>query len=122
MSVAIVVSRSASQAFLLPVSFLLHLQVSEELIRVAILWHEQWHEGLEEASRLYFGEQKILPMFEVLDPLHDIVQKGAQTLKETSFHQVRFCWSLVSCLCCMRFQLQALGHTHPRFGVTNSQH
>jgi FKBP12-rapamycin binding domain len=25
--------------------------VSRELIRVAILWHEQWHEGLEEASR-----------------------------------------------------------------------
>lgn len=25
---------------------------SEELIRVAILWHEMWHEGLEEASRL----------------------------------------------------------------------
>lgn len=25
--------------------------ISEELIRVAILWHEQWHEALEEASR-----------------------------------------------------------------------
>lgn len=25
--------------------------VSNELIRVAILWHEMWHEGLEEASR-----------------------------------------------------------------------
>ena len=62
--------------------------MSEELIRVAILWHEQWHEGLEDASRLYFGEQKITPMFEVLDPLHVMVQKGAQTLKETSFHQV----------------------------------
>ena len=34
---------------------LCHAQVSEELIRVAILWHELWHEGLEEASRLYFG-------------------------------------------------------------------
>ncbi len=33
------------------------LLVSDELIRVAILWHEQWHEGLEEASRLYFGER-----------------------------------------------------------------
>ena len=31
------------------------LMVSDELIRVAILWHEQWHEGLEEASRLFFG-------------------------------------------------------------------
>jgi FKBP12-rapamycin complex-associated protein len=27
--------------------------VSKELIRVAILWHEMWHEALEEASRLY---------------------------------------------------------------------
>ena len=27
------------------------LMASDELIRVAILWHEQWHEGLEEASR-----------------------------------------------------------------------
>lgn len=26
--------------------------VSKELIRVAVLWHELWHEGLEEASRL----------------------------------------------------------------------
>ncbi|KAJ7306353.1 hypothetical protein JRQ81_009696, partial [Phrynocephalus forsythii] len=33
------------------------MMVSEELIRVAILWHEIWHEGLEEASRLYFGER-----------------------------------------------------------------
>ena len=31
--------------------------VSDELIRVAVLWHEQWHEGLEEASRYYFGEK-----------------------------------------------------------------
>jgi len=35
------------------------LMVSEELIRVAILWHEQWHEGLEEASRIYFGERNV---------------------------------------------------------------
>lgn len=27
------------------------LLASKELIRVAILWHEIWHEGLEEASR-----------------------------------------------------------------------
>ena len=27
------------------------LLVSKELIRVAILWHEMWHEALEEASR-----------------------------------------------------------------------
>ena len=33
--------------------------VSSELIRVAILWHEMWHEGLEEASRLYFGQHDV---------------------------------------------------------------
>lgn len=60
---------------------------SEELIRVAILWHEQWHEGLEEASRLYFGERNIKGMFDTLEPLHAMLERGPQTLKETSFNQ-----------------------------------
>lgn len=64
------------------------VQVSEELIRVAILWHEMWHEGLEEASRLYFGERNVKGMFEVLEPLHAMMERGPQTLKETSFNQV----------------------------------
>lgn len=59
--------------------------VSEELIRVAILWHEQWHEGLEEASRLYFGERNIPGMLAVLKPLHALMEKGATTQKEHSF-------------------------------------
>lgn len=29
------------------------LMASQELIRVAILWHEMWHEGLEDASRYF---------------------------------------------------------------------
>lgn len=65
------------------------IQVSEELIRVAILWHEMWHEGLEEASRLYFGERNVKGMFEVLEPLHAMMERGPQTLKETSFNQVQ---------------------------------
>lgn len=60
---------------------------SEELIRVAILWHEQWYEGLEEASRLYFGERDVKGMFETLEPLHAMLERGPQTLKETSFNQ-----------------------------------
>lgn len=60
---------------------------SEELIRVAILWHEQWHEGLEEASRLYFGDRNVKGMFEILEPLHALLERGPQTLKETSFSQ-----------------------------------
>ena len=38
------------------------MMMSDELIRVAILWHEQWHEALEEASRLFFGERNIQGM------------------------------------------------------------
>lgn len=61
--------------------------VSEELIRVAILWHEMWHEGLEEASRLFFGEKKIEAMFGVLEPLHQMMERGPETLREISFNQ-----------------------------------
>ncbi|KAJ9098776.1 hypothetical protein QFC19_006252 [Naganishia cerealis] len=61
--------------------------VSTELIRSAILWHEQWHEGLEEASKYYFGEHNPEGMFAVLEPLHDMVQKGPETLRETAFAQ-----------------------------------
>ncbi|XP_046427062.1 serine/threonine-protein kinase mTOR [Neodiprion fabricii] len=60
---------------------------SDELIRVAILWHELWHEGLEEASRLYFGERNVKGMFDTLEPLHAMLERGPQTLKETSFNQ-----------------------------------
>ncbi|XP_071482072.1 serine/threonine-protein kinase mTOR-like [Diadema antillarum] len=63
------------------------MMVSEELIRVAILWHELWHEGLEEASRLYFGERNVKGMFAVLEPLHAMMERGPQTMKETSFNQ-----------------------------------
>lgn len=73
-------------------SLLPTLQVSEELIRVAILWHETWHEGLEEASRLFFGERNESGMFRTLEPLHAMMARGPQTLKEMSFNQV----SLVS--------------------------
>ncbi|KDN41769.1 putative TOR1-1-phosphatidylinositol 3-kinase [Tilletiaria anomala UBC 951] len=63
------------------------LLVSNELIRVAILWHELWHEGLEEASRLYWTEHNIDAMFATLEPLHDMLEKGPETLRETSFAQ-----------------------------------
>ena len=62
--------------------------VSEELIRVSILWLEQWHEALEDASRLYFGEHNVQGMLAVLEPLHLIMEKGPETLKEISFNHV----------------------------------
>ncbi|KOS39997.1 hypothetical protein ACN38_g9146 [Penicillium nordicum] len=61
--------------------------VSHELIRVAVLWHELWHEGLEEASRLYFGDHNVEGMFSTLAPFHDMLDKGAETLREVSFAQ-----------------------------------
>ena len=54
--------------------------VAHELIRVAVSWHELWHEGLEEASRLYFGDDDVEGMFATLEPLHAMLEKGAETL------------------------------------------
>jgi FKBP12-rapamycin complex-associated protein len=76
--------------------------VSTELIRAAILWHEMWYDGLEEASKYYFADGNIPGMFEVLEPLHEMVEnvsplfapnrsyadiQGPETLRETSFVQ-----------------------------------
>ncbi|KAJ3227345.1 phosphatidylinositol kinase- protein kinase tor1 [Clydaea vesicula] len=63
------------------------LLVSQELIRVSILWTEMWHGGLEEASRQYFGANSIEGMFSVLEPLHQTLEKGPETLQEISFSQ-----------------------------------
>ena len=61
---------------------------SRELIRVAILWHEMWHAGLEEASRQYFGEGSISGMLATLLPLHEMISApGPVTLRETAFVQ-----------------------------------
>jgi len=61
------------------------LMVSSELIRVAILWLETWHEGLEEASRLHFGEGNVAGMLDLLLPLHQHLENGADTEKEIEF-------------------------------------
>ncbi|KAI9816376.1 MAG: phosphatidylinositol kinase- protein kinase tor1 [Phylliscum demangeonii] len=61
--------------------------VSRELVRVAVLWHELWHEGLEESSRLYFGDNDVRGMLATLEPLHDMMTKGPETLREESFIQ-----------------------------------
>lgn len=57
--------------------------VSKGLIRVAILWHE----ALEEASRLYFGECNVQGMLKVLEPLHVTLEDDPTTLKEVAFIQ-----------------------------------
>jgi FKBP12-rapamycin complex-associated protein len=63
------------------------LLVSHELIRVAILWEEIWHEVLEEASRLYFGEGNVRAMLDLLLPKHELLSIGPTTLRESSFIQ-----------------------------------
>lgn len=56
---------------------------------MAILWHEMWHEALEEASRQYFGESNVEAMLATLMPLHEMMaQQGPTTLKEIAFVQV----------------------------------
>ncbi|KYQ91695.1 protein kinase [Tieghemostelium lacteum] len=63
------------------------LPVSQELVRTAILWLEMWYEGLEEASRQYFGDHNPEAMLTTLAPLHQILEKGPETTSETSFLQ-----------------------------------
>ncbi|MCD7451119.1 hypothetical protein HAX54_009731 [Datura stramonium] len=81
--------------------------VSKELIRVAILWHEMWHEALEEASRLYFGEHNIEGMLKVLEPLHEMLEEGAMTnnttIKEKAFIQAYRLELLEAFKCCMKY-------------------
>ena len=81
------------------------LMVSEELIRVAILWHEQWHVGLEEASRLYYGDHNIEAMFGVLEPLHEMIERGPETLREMSFVQAHGRDLADARECCRRYRM-----------------
>jgi FKBP12-rapamycin complex-associated protein len=54
--------------------------VSDELIRVAILWPELWHSTLEEASRFFFGDGNERAFLELLLPLHERMRDpGPQT-------------------------------------------
>lgn len=59
--------------------------LSHELIRVVVLWNEMWYEGLEDASRQFFGENNHKKMLETLEPLHFLLQRGPETLREISF-------------------------------------
>jgi len=61
--------------------------VSHELVRVAILWHEMWHEGIEEASRYWFQQKNPEACLAVLAPLHAMMEKGPATMREMAFQQ-----------------------------------
>jgi len=59
--------------------------VATELVRVAILWQETWHDSLEDASRQYFGEGNVQAMLDNLLAAHELMNLGPNTLKEMSF-------------------------------------
>lgn len=59
--------------------------VSSELIRVAILWLETFHQNLEDASTVYYAEGNIAGMLDILLPLHEEVENGANTSLEAEF-------------------------------------
>lgn len=59
--------------------------LSRELIRVVALWNEMWYEGLEDASRHFFGENDNTKMLETLEPLYELLNKGPETIREISF-------------------------------------
>lgn len=59
--------------------------VSNELVRVAVLWTDIWYESLEEASKLYFVNHNVKEMLETLLPLHETLEKGPETALEHNF-------------------------------------
>ena len=58
--------------------------VSQEVIKLSITWHEAWHEGLEEASRLFFGEKDVEGMLLILTDLHLELDKATSN-EETKY-------------------------------------
>lgn len=62
--------------------------ISQELIRVAILWEEMWYEALEEASKLYFGENNVQGMLSILEPLHQLIERTPETIAEGQFNDL----------------------------------
>jgi len=61
--------------------------VSEELIRISILWHEKWAEGLDEVLTLWCNSKDPELMMQVLEPLHEMTSKQPKTIFEAAFYQ-----------------------------------
>ncbi|MBW0475655.1 hypothetical protein O181_015370 [Austropuccinia psidii MF-1] len=80
------------------------LLVSSELVRAAILWPEMWYEGLEEASRLFYGDHNIDAMFATLEPLHDLLEKGPETIRESHFASTYGHDLMEARACCRRYR------------------
>ena len=61
--------------------------ISDELIRCAIVLAEIWNEAIEEASRIYFGQNDAKAMINYLAPYHKIMEAQPETMNEISFYQ-----------------------------------
>eukprot|EP00792_Barthelona_sp_PAP020_P008846 TRINITY_DN3253_c1_g1_i2.p1 TRINITY_DN3253_c1_g1~~TRINITY_DN3253_c1_g1_i2.p1 ORF type:complete len:2404 (+),score=519.61 TRINITY_DN3253_c1_g1_i2:42-7253(+) len=61
--------------------------VIHELIRIAILWSEQWVHVLDEAGHYFINQRDYLGMVNVIQPLHDLINNGPETPNENSFYQ-----------------------------------
>ena len=61
--------------------------ISDELIRCAILLAEIWNEAIEEASRIYFGQNDAKAMINYLTPYHRMMENMPETLNEIAFYQ-----------------------------------
>jgi len=87
-------------------------QVSLELLRVAVLWHETWHDALDEACRKFFTDHDLNGMIDVIEPLqvclNDAMENGVSSngeplsLREISFictfgRDLQEAWELCKC-------------------------
>ena len=53
--------------------------ISNELIRSAIVLTEIWNEVIEEASRIYFGQNDAKAMIKYLAPYHKMMECEPET-------------------------------------------
>jgi len=60
--------------------------VSNELIRVAIQWHELWQEAIDEAFRFMFALRNVDAAIATLAPLHEMMRRPPQTFREVCDH------------------------------------
>ncbi|CAF3785120.1 unnamed protein product, partial [Rotaria sp. Silwood1] len=61
------------------------LVVSEELIRISVLWYEKWYRGLQEALEQYPTNGNISGMIKTLESLHAAIDRGSTTVDERKF-------------------------------------
>ena len=59
--------------------------ISDELIRCAIVLAEIWNEAIEEASRIYFGQNDAKLMINYLAPYHKMMENYPETMNEIAF-------------------------------------